>query len=118
MMIANVVVRAPLAACRRIGAGELVAGQALMSDYHGEFEIRERERWKPAHDSLIRGFKGGGADQLLVHKFDVRELRIPAILALVDGHGQHLGNHVVHTHHRCRWDVKRLRRFCERRKAV
>ena len=41
----------------------------------------------------------GGVDEIVVCKFEMRELFIPVVLELVDDHCQHLGHRVVYTFH-------------------
>ena len=53
MVFADDIVRALLAVGRQVAAGEVVAGQALMTSDPGVFENREREARKPTHVDLV-----------------------------------------------------------------
>lgn len=102
MMLADDIVRQPLAICRQVAEGDLVVGHALLPGGAGEFELRERETRHTAHEDLVGAKSDGGAGWIVVRKFDVRGLvrgmRIPVDLALADGHGHHFGHsHTLHT---------------------
>ena len=65
----------------------------------GTLGNRERESWHPAHIDLVGSQTSGGADGIVVRKFDTRELFIAVVSELVDDHCQLLGYRVVYTFH-------------------
>ena len=74
--------RALLATCRQVVVGEVVAGQALVTDNPSKLEIRERETRQPTHMNLVGSRTRGGVDRTVVRKFDVGGLFISVVLAL------------------------------------
>ena len=74
----------------------MVAGQTLVSRYSGAFENREGETCKPTNVNLVGRQTRRRADRIVVSELDVKELQIPVVLSLVDGHSQRLGHSVVH----------------------
>ena len=49
----NDIVRTLLAVGRQVAVGEMIAGQALVTEDPGAFKTREREALKPAHVDLV-----------------------------------------------------------------
>ena len=73
--------------------------QALVAGDFSTLENREREAWQLTHTNLVGSQTRGGADGIVVRKFDMRELFIPGVLQPGDDHYQRLGHRVVHTFH-------------------
>lgn len=76
---------------RLIAVIELVIGQIPKSGYSVLFESRERGKRKPTHVDFVGSKASGGVDRNIVRNIDVRELRVPVILALISEHDQHFG---------------------------
>ena len=75
----------------------MVASQSLVGGDSSTLENREREAWQPTNMDLVESQTRGGADGIVLRKFDMKELFIPVVLEIVDGHCQHLGHRVVYT---------------------
>ena len=59
------------------------------------FEYREEEAGGVVHMHLIWGQPGGGADRIVVRKFHVLQMDVPAVMSVVADHRQHLSHYVV-----------------------
>lgn len=59
---------------------ELIAGQLLVSDDPGACDNHWRETRKPTHADLVGSRTGGGTDQIVVRKLDMREIAHPSHL--------------------------------------
>ena len=96
MVCANNVLRALLPIGGQVAIGQVVADQALMSHDVSAVETRHGETWESAHVDLTGRQTRRRADGIVVSEFDVRQLRVPIVLSLVDDHSQHLGHSVVY----------------------
>ena len=96
-MFANQRILTPLAACGEVSVFLVVTGEALAPSGVVVFEDCEgkSKAGEAVQMHLIRCQPGGGADGIVVRKFQVRQVDVPVVLSFVDDHRQHLSHGVV-----------------------
>ena len=95
VLFAHNCVSAKLAVGGEIAVLKLIASETLMAAGVLIVEDRHREAGEAVHVHLVRSETGGGANRVVVGELDVREMKIPIVLSLVDDHGEHLSHGVV-----------------------
>ena len=63
----------------------------------GAVETRQGGAWEPDHVDPVGRQARLRVDVIVVSELDLRKMRVPIVLSLVDDHCQHLGHSVVHT---------------------